>query len=117
MRVPPVDVAPLAGLAAEHRQLRLVMLNCYPQLPVEKLKPLAEAGQVYFDFAMAERVGPVARLAGQVSFPRVLFGSHYPLYYFEAAMLKVEESGLSEAQTKAVYEENARRLLGGWASR
>ena len=111
MRVPLVDFTPLAGLVQGEPQLRLVILNCYPTLPVEKLQRLSSAGEVYFDFAMVERIGAVARLAGQVSFPRVLFGSNYPLYYFESALLKVQESGLTETQTKAVFEDNARRLM------
>ena len=111
MQVPPVDFTPLADLVAAQPQLRLVILNSYPTLPVERLKKLSAAGEVYFDFATLERVGTVARLAAQVSYPRVLFGSNYPLYYFESALLKVKESGLTETQTKAVFEENARRLL------
>ncbi len=111
MRVPPVNVAPLANLLEAEPQLRLVILNSYPTLQVEKLNRLSTAGEVYFDFAMLERIGTVNRLAAQVSFPRVLFGSNYPLYYFESALLKVQESGLTETQTKAVCEENAGRLL------
>jgi len=106
-----VDLAPLADLVAGEPQLRLVVLNSYPTLQAEKLQRLSSAGQVYFDFAMVERVGVVTRLAAQVSFPRVLFGSNYPMYYFESALLKVQESGLRDAQTKAVFEENARRVL------
>jgi len=34
------------------------------------------------------------------------------LFYFESALLKVPESGLTEVQKKVVFEENARRLLG-----
>jgi len=41
----------------------------------------------------------------------VLFGSNYPLFYFESAMLKVRESGFTDNERKAVLEENARRLL------
>jgi len=111
MRVPPVDPGPLAEAVAAEPQLNLVVLNSYPQLPPEKLRALFSRANVYFDFAMVERVGGVARLAEQVTWPRVLFGSHYPFYYFESAPLKVRESGLTEAQTKAVLEENARRLL------
>jgi predicted TIM-barrel fold metal-dependent hydrolase len=112
MRVPPVDIAPLAAVAASERNLRLVILNCMPTFPLERLRPLASAGEVYFDFAMVERVGAVNRLAAQVSLARVVFGSNYPLYYFESALLKVQESGLAAPQAKAVFEENARRLLG-----
>ncbi len=111
MRVPAVDFAPLADVVAAIPELRLVVLNPSPILRLETLQPLASAGQVYFDFAMLERVGTVNRLAERVTFPRVLFGSNYPLYYFESAALKVKEAGLTDAQAKAVLEDNARRLL------
>jgi len=42
---------------------------------------------------------------------RILFGSNFPLFYFEAALLKVQESGLPEVQKKLLFEENARRIL------
>ena len=111
MRVPPVDITPLAEMVRGEPQLRLLILNCYPTFRLETVQKLASAGAVYFDFAMVERVGAVARLADQVTFARVLFGSNYPLYYFESAVLKVQESGLTEVQRKAVFEETARRLL------
>jgi predicted TIM-barrel fold metal-dependent hydrolase len=110
MRVPPLDIAPLAASVKNHPELRLVVLNWYPQLPIERAKEVSAAGNVYFDLAMIERVGAVSRLAQQVSFPRVLFGSNYPLYYFESALLKVQESGLSPEQYKAVLTGNANRL-------
>ena len=91
--------------------LRVVILNSYTSLQIEKLRPLSLAGRVYFDFAMVERAGAVARLAEQVTFPRVLFGSNYPLYYFESSLLKVQESGLTDAQATSVHEGSARRLL------
>jgi predicted TIM-barrel fold metal-dependent hydrolase len=41
----------------------------------------------------------------------VLFGSHAPFFYFEAAPLKLQESDLHGATLRAVAELNARRLL------
>jgi uncharacterized protein len=111
MRVPPVDIAPLPGVVKNKPQLRLVLLNCYPQMRIESLKEVSAAGNVYFDFAMAERIGAVSRLIAQVSLPRVLFGSNYPLFYFESALLKVQESGLRPEQYKAVLSGNAAGLL------
>ena len=66
---------------------------------------------MYLDIAMVEGVGGVARLAQKISVQRVVFGSNYPLYYFESAMLKVRESGFTDTERQAVLEENARRSL------
>jgi hypothetical protein len=42
----------------------------------------------------------------------VLFGSYFPLYAFEAAKLKLQESALGEVQRAAIALENAKRLRG-----
>jgi len=112
MRVPPVDLAPLADLVRAEPKLRLVVMNCYPQLKLGQLQKLAAAGAVYFDISMVEGVGGVARLLQEVSLQRVLFGSNYPLFYFESALLKMQEAGFTEGQQKVIFQENARRLLG-----
>jgi predicted TIM-barrel fold metal-dependent hydrolase len=112
MRVPPVDLGPLADAIVSEPKLKLVILNCYPQLAVEKLRPPSTAGQVFFDLAMIEHTGGILRLREQVSQERVLFGSHFPLFYFESALLKIQEAGLTGAEQAAIYDGNARRLLG-----
>lgn len=111
MRVPPVDIAPLASAIAAEPQLKLVILNCYPQLPIEKLKPLSGAGAVYFDTSMVERVDGLTRLGAQVSPERVVFGSYLPFFNIESALLKVEEAGLAGSARAAVVEGNAKRLV------
>jgi predicted TIM-barrel fold metal-dependent hydrolase len=111
MRVPPVDIAPLPKAITAEPHLKLVILNCYPQLPLQKLRPLSSAGQVYFDTSMVERVDGVTRLGTQVSPARVLFGSYSPFFNPESALLKIEEAGLTGSSRAAVLEENARRLL------
>lgn len=111
MRIPPVDLTPLADLVAREPKLRLVVLNSYLTLNLDLLKKLSSSGEVYFDFSMVERIEGVERLAQKVSFQKILFGSNYPLFYFESALLKVQESGLTEEQKKAVFEGNARRLV------
>ena len=111
MRVAPVDLTPLAGQIKKVPEARLMILNCHPRVNQELLPPLASAGEVYFEFSMVEGIGGVARLVKQVSPERVVFGSNFPLFFFESAVLKVQESGLAEAQRKALFEENARRLI------
>jgi len=41
----------------------------------------------------------------------VLFGSYYPFFYFESALLKLQESDLDEASRRAIREHNARQLI------
>lgn len=111
MRVPPVDILPLADLITNERGVRLAILNSNPLLNLELSQKLTSTGRVYFDISMVESVGGVARLARKVSAQHVLFGSNYPLFYFESALLKVREAGFTEAETRAILDENALRLL------
>ncbi|MEW5975894.1 MAG: amidohydrolase family protein [Acidobacteriota bacterium] len=111
VRVPPVDFTPLGDLLAVQPGLRVVILNCYPQVNWSQLQQLATAENVYFELGMVEGVGGVARLVERVSLERVVFGSHYPLFYFESAWLKMQESGLAEKERSAILHENARRLV------
>ena len=108
MQVPPVDLNPLAGIMPSF-PARLIVLNQRRDAPV---KEIAAAGQVYFDFAMVERLRGVATLAGQISPQRVVFGSHFPLFNLESAILKMRESELSDGDSQAIREGNAQRLLG-----
>lgn len=107
MRVPPVDVRPLPALVKQFPGLRIVLLNA-GRTP--HARELAAAG-VSFDIAMVEGVGCVAKLASEVSSQRVLFGSHSPFFYFESATLKMKEAGLPDADSRAISEGNARRLM------
>ena len=111
MRVPPVDVSALPRLIESEPTVRLVLLNWTPSLRTQLLKPFVDSGKVCFDIATVEGIEGIARLLERVPPERVLFGSHYPFFVFEAALLKMKESGLPEDQQKAVFEGNARRML------
>lgn len=112
MRVPPVDLSALTRVIKSVPGTRLVLLNWTPAIDEQQqLQSLAEAGQVYFDISMVEGIEGIARLVEQLPPERVLFGSNYPLFYFESAELKMQESGLSDSRQQALFEGNAKRLL------
>ena len=113
MRVAPVDPAPLARLMSQVSGLRLLVLNRQRDPAGPVLKELAAAGEIYFDFAMAEGAGCLAGLTAALPRGRVVFGSHFPFQYFESAMLKVKESGIGGEEASAILAGNARRLLAG----
>jgi uncharacterized protein len=110
--VPPVDPAPLVETAAATKNLRLILLNRTWSQDWPLVARLRDAGQVFFDFSMLEGLDPVRNLLREASPARVLFGSHFPFFYLESALLKVREAGLQPQQEQAVLAENARALLG-----
>lgn len=110
-RVPHVDAGPLAELIKATPGLRVQLVNAFRALPPLKAAPLASIGQVSFDIAMLEAVAGVERFAQQVPVERILFGSHAPLFIWQSARLKLEESELPAPHLAAIASENAKRLL------
>jgi predicted TIM-barrel fold metal-dependent hydrolase len=111
VRTPFVDVTPLAHLIRKEPELRLMLLNWAPSLKGRPIEPITEAGKVFLDIATVEGIEGVGRLIQKLSPKTLLFGSNYPLFYFEAARLKVDESGLPESQKSALLNGNAKQLL------
>jgi len=111
VRVPPVDVAGLPRIIDKEPAARVMLLNWGMALRGPLLQSLIASRTVSFDISMVEGVEGVARLVDRVSLERVLFGSYYPFFLFEAALLKMKEAGLPEEKQKAVFEGNARGLL------
>lgn len=111
VQVPPVDLAPLAAVLTRLPELRVEVLNASFEVREETLLVLARAGKVVFDFANVERVGGLGRMLERLGRERVAFGSHFPLFYPEAALLKIRESALEGDDLQAVQHGNARKLL------
>jgi predicted TIM-barrel fold metal-dependent hydrolase len=111
MRVPPVDPAPLAGVASGVSGLRLMVLNRGRNPAGNALVDLSRAGEIYFDLAMIEGAGCAGDLMSLISPQRMVFGSHSPFFYFESALLKLKESGITGNQEAAILAGNAKRLL------
>jgi predicted TIM-barrel fold metal-dependent hydrolase len=112
MRVPPVDIGPLANVVAQIPGVKLVLLNAITTGDkTDKLFRVLEAGDVYVEIAALEVAGGIETLLKTVPAERVLFGSHAPSLYFESATLKLRESALPARHVAAIRRENAARLL------
>ena len=75
------------------------------------LRHLQECPNVWSDFAMIEGVGGVETLLKTWPLERLVFGSFAPVFYWESAWLKVQESALNATQTSAVQWQSAAALL------
>lgn len=111
MLVPDVDVTPLPDLLAERPQLRLIVLNALRTVRGEALMRLVEAGNVHVEISMLEGMAAVETLLRSLPLDRILFGSHFPFFVLESALLKLQESDLTSAQIEAITHKNAERLL------
>jgi uncharacterized protein len=111
MRISPVEPKPLADLMKATPNLRLLLINIRAISGVKQLLAMPPEMHVGIDIAMLDGVAVVERLLESIPLSRFYFGSHAPVFYFEAAPLKLKESVLTDAQLRAIRRENAERLL------
>ena len=114
LRVPMVDLGRLAPVVAKVPGAKVVVLNGFisVRMAQKALPGLKKFDQVFFDLAMQEQLAGLKVLIDAVGLERVVFGSYSPMFYFEAATLKLRESALTAEQSGPILSGNARRLLG-----
>jgi predicted TIM-barrel fold metal-dependent hydrolase len=115
LRVAPVVVAPLADIVERNPKTRAMILNGAGASRIltvgnPLLRRLAVAG-VLFETATLEGVAGIEALLAIVPHLRLTFGSHSPYFYFEAALLKLQESALTSGQLMAIRSGCARTAL------
>ncbi len=98
LRVKPVALQGLPELMRAVRKLRVQVLHHPRPVAMER---------VSWDFCAVEGVHGLSRLLQAGAAEWLCFGSYYPFFHFEAAVLKMKEAG--------VAGEQAQRLLTGTA--
>jgi predicted TIM-barrel fold metal-dependent hydrolase len=111
VRVPPVDMSPLPAVLAKLPNARVMLLGAIRSPRGGPLGLLAKTEQVSFDISALETVGGVALALEHVPPDRLLYGSHAPFYYPEAAAMKMSESVLPDDVRLKILSANAKRLL------
>ena len=107
MKVPGVENQEILALAAEHPAPLLIQSAYFAEI-----QELAASPHLYFDLAFAETMNTIQRLTQVVAAERLLFSTHTPFFYPEAAIGKVEGWSGSPKQRQAIYGANLTRLLG-----
>lgn len=113
LRVPPLDLSPLAPALEKAPGARVMLLN-WPRLVARRPAAAAfKAMPLLFDIAMLEGAAGIEALLREMPLERLCFGSYAPVFYFESAELKLRESVLDDRQLAAIARENAARWLQG----
>lgn len=110
VNVAPVDVTPLPQLMAKIPRLRVQLLNALRAVRTPQVISLSARG-VVFEHAMLEGLEGVGALLRHLPANRLCFGSYAPVFYFDAALLKLRESILNPAQISALRCDTARGLI------
>ncbi len=114
--VAPVALGGLLDACAAHPETPIVIANAKNA----EAKSVANdaAGELppnlYFEMSHFESVGGVQDMVNELGLGHVLFGTHAPYYYPEAATLKVfEECDFSDDELVALTHANAEGLVAG----
>jgi len=108
-----MELKPALELIPKYPRLRILFSNPGREISQGVAARLSKAGHVYFDLGMIEQTGGVAAYAHAVSQERLVFGSHFPFFYFEASLLKLRENeeALGQQGLDRVAFQNAEQLL------
>ncbi len=111
MRVAAVNVSPLAKVLKSAPGARVMLLNWLQSMASKPVLLTLADTEVLFDIAMLEGIAGIEGVLESISAERLCFGSYAPVFYHEAAKLKLRESELNDHQLAAITHENAQRLL------
>src|SRR5690606_20911257 len=101
VNVPPTDTAPLSTALKKLPTARVQLLNAFRTLKPADAESLASLG-VRFEIAMLEGVSGVEQLLRRLPLSALCFGSYAPVFYFDSARLKLQESELGGMQRSAI---------------
>lgn len=111
LQVPHVDVRPLSDALEKAPGARVELLNWSRAVRGRLLERIIADGRVFLDTGSVEGIGGVGKLLDRIPEDRLLFGSHAPFFILEAALLRMRESPLAEAEVRAILAGNARAFL------
>jgi predicted TIM-barrel fold metal-dependent hydrolase len=111
MQVEMVDATPLKELVEQHPKSKILIINGMKGLQKNRLIELAKTGNVSFEISMLEAVGGVENVLKLIPIETLFFGSYFPFFYLESALLKMQESELGNFRSNAIFNGNAKRLL------
>lgn len=110
--VEDVDPAPLVNVLTQFPGARVQLLNAMRAAPSDLLLQRLGKMGVHVEIAMLEGVEGVRNFLDRCPSTGLVFGSHAPFFYPEAAHLKVAESELADEEREGLLSGRAKALAG-----
>ncbi len=111
MRAPVVNISSLPKTLAAVPGARVMVLNWLRSMAGKPVLLALADTKLFFDIAMLEGIAGIEATLEDMPVERLCFGSYAPVFYHEAAHLKLQESELTPAQLTAITHANAQRFL------
>lgn len=111
LTAPTPDISPLAKALEAAPGARVMLLNWLRSMAGKPVLLALRGTSVMFDIALLEGIAGIEATLEDMPIERLCFGSYAPVFYHEAAKLKLQESELTAAQLDAITHANARRFL------
>ncbi len=112
LKAKDVEVKPLEKLLEEFPETKVQVLNGLHAAGVQQWIQRGVPENVSFDIGTLEGAAGIGRVLKHLPPGQLCFGSHFPLFVWEAAELKLRETELSRPVREMIAGENARGLLG-----
>lgn len=107
MKVPPVPVGQVRGLARRFPELRIVCLNPY----LNDVRMLRDEANVFVDLASVEYFRTLDTLIAAFAPERIVFGTNTPFYVARAGIMKLAWAEADKATIMRIAGGNAMELL------
>jgi predicted TIM-barrel fold metal-dependent hydrolase len=110
--VPPVDVTQIGDLVAREAEVPIILCNIKAAEITAIKDGICASENLYVEISNLEGTGGVEKLIAQVGADSILFGTHAPYQYIDAALLKMRESEISDDDAAAILYGNIESILG-----
>lgn len=109
--VPPLDLKPLPELLELAPGVRVLLQNARSEELVGLQETFNTYGDLWAEISHVEKAGVLDLLAETVGVLSLTWGTYTPVFYAQAAALKLLECDLSPEQIAAIGAENACRIM------
>lgn len=113
-RIAPVPFDSVISLCRRHPTLPVVAFSAY-RVEILEAAPLPD--NLYVDLSFFEHEASLSSALNLIRSDRLVLGTHAPLFYPRACILKVQRSEASPEAKRAVAGDNAVRVLGKGTNR